>query len=97
MRSPHSLKAGRRARPANEDTRWIWGRHAALAALANPLRRIDAVLATRNAMDRLPRGITAELTTPNELDRLLPAGAAHQGLAVRADARASLEGVLSTA
>ncbi|MFZ4122186.1 MAG: TrmH family RNA methyltransferase [Caulobacterales bacterium] len=63
---------------------WVWGTHAALAALANPKRRIDKVIASRNAALRLPEGIEAHVLDPESMDGMLPPGAVHQGLAVRA-------------
>ncbi|MGE3303747.1 MAG: TrmH family RNA methyltransferase [Hyphomonadaceae bacterium] len=70
----------------HSDANWIWGTHPALAALANPRRRIARVLATRNAAARLPAGIAPEIVEPDALDALLPAGAVHQGVAVSAAA-----------
>jgi 23S rRNA (guanosine2251-2'-O)-methyltransferase len=68
---------------------WIWGLHAAGAALANPARRIREALLTRNAALRL--GLDPEapppfvkLTEPREIDQRLPEGAVHQGACVRA-------------
>ena len=58
--------------------------HASLAALANPARRIERVIATRNAAARLPSGIDAQILDPAAIDGMLPPGAVHQGLAVRA-------------
>jgi 23S rRNA (guanosine2251-2'-O)-methyltransferase len=58
--------------------------HAGLAALANPRRRIERVLATRNAAARLPPGLYAQILDPAAIDAALPSGAVHQGLAVRA-------------
>jgi 23S rRNA (guanosine2251-2'-O)-methyltransferase len=55
-----------------------------LAALANPARRIDRIVATRNAATRLPTGIDAQILDPDAIDGMLPPGAVHQGLAVRA-------------
>lgn len=67
---------------------WIWGAHAAGAALTNPKRIVSKVLVTRNAAQRaglapeaLP--IYAELLEAREIDERLPPGAVHQGLAVR--------------
>lgn len=74
---------------------WIWGLHAASAALANPDRQIAKVLATRNAANRagmnpeaLPPNVS--LVEPGELDERLPPGAVHQGIAVLAE---QLEGL----
>ena len=58
--------------------------HASIAALANPARRIERVVATRNAAQRLPAGIEPQLLDPDAIDGMLPPGAVHQGLAVRA-------------
>lgn len=58
--------------------------HACLAALANPARRIERVVATRNAAGRLPEGVEAQRLDPDAIDGMLPPGAVHQGLAVRA-------------
>jgi len=52
--------------------------------LANPRRRIDRVVATRNAATRLPAAIERQLLDPDAIDKMLPPGAVHQGLAVRA-------------
>jgi 23S rRNA (guanosine2251-2'-O)-methyltransferase len=63
---------------------WIWGVHASLAALANPARQIERVVATRNAAAKLPAGIETQILEPDAIDGMLPPGAVHQGLAVRA-------------
>lgn len=70
---------------------WVWGVHATLAALANPARRIERVVATRNAASRLPDGIDAQILEPDAIDGMLPPGAVHQGLAVRAHPLEPLE------
>ncbi|GIK48199.1 MAG: 23S rRNA (guanosine(2251)-2'-O)-methyltransferase RlmB [Alphaproteobacteria bacterium] len=62
----------------------MWGVHAALAVLANPARRIERVVATRNAASRLPPGAEPQILEPDAIDGMLPPGAVHQGLAVRA-------------
>jgi len=63
---------------------WIWGVHASLAVLANPARRIERLVATRNAASRLPDGVEPHILDPDAIDGMLPPGAVHQGLAVRA-------------
>jgi len=63
---------------------WVWGVHASLAALANPARRIERVVATRNAVARLPAGLDVQRLEPDAIDGMLPPGAVHQGIAVRA-------------
>lgn len=70
---------------------WLYGRHAVAAALANPARRIKRGFATKNAADWLgglglppDRLVLLEDARPDAIDRLLPAGAVHQGLAIEA-------------
>lgn len=70
------------------DRLWLYGRHAVAAALANPDRRVRRVLATKNAADWLrqtnaPTGEVYEIedAKPDAIDRALPPGAVHQGLA----------------
>jgi 23S rRNA (guanosine2251-2'-O)-methyltransferase len=67
---------------------WIWGLHAASAALANPKRKISKAYVSRNGAQRagldadaLPA--FAQLLEAKEIDDRLPPGAVHQGLAVR--------------
>jgi len=67
---------------------WLYGRHAVAAVLANPERRVRRVFATKNAADWLAsRTIREECrekiedAKPDAIDRLLPTGAVHQGLA----------------
>lgn len=65
---------------------WIWGVHAAMAALANPARTIERVIATRNALERIGEiaaGVEVQILEPAAMEGMLPPGAVHQGLAVR--------------
>lgn len=71
---------------------WLYGRHAVAAALCNPARRIRRILATKNAADWLrarglgdASGLGLEDAKPDALDKLLPTGAVHQGLAIEAE------------
>ncbi len=75
---------------------WIYGTHAALAALANPARRIFRIvvasetlpdLSPRIAAQEAARGERlplAQALSRDELERLLPRGSVHQGVAVQA-------------
>ena len=86
MKSPNRRKPPRRGdAPARL---WLYGRHAVAAALANPERRVRRVVATKNAGDWLSgRADLAALgekfqdLKPDAIDKLLPPGAVHQGLA----------------
>ena len=64
---------------------WLYGRHAVLAALANPDRRVERILATKEFAERhaaeLPAGRKVERFSREELGQRLPAGAVHQGIA----------------
>ncbi|MGE3143262.1 MAG: TrmH family RNA methyltransferase [Hyphomonadaceae bacterium] len=76
---------GRADEDGEEGPGWLWGLHAAQAALANPARRIERIVATRNAAHRLGRDIPGlQILDPDAIDGMLPPGAVHQGLAVRA-------------
>lgn len=65
---------------------WIWGQHAAAAALANPKRTIHTILMTENARARVRLPDNAPLpkiVAPQVLDKQLN-GSAHQGIALKA-------------
>lgn len=63
----------------------MYGLHAVTAALANPERHLHEVRATKNALARLPDTYNIRDASPAEIDRLLPEGAVHQGVAARVD------------
>jgi 23S rRNA (guanosine2251-2'-O)-methyltransferase len=66
---------------------WLYGRHAVLAALANPERRLERLLLTREMAERhgaelaAARASKPEILSREELAQRLPAGAVHQGIA----------------
>ena len=61
---------------------WLWGQHAVEAAVANERREVLQRVATENAARRV--GLSGfEILEPKALDKLLPPGAVHQGLAIR--------------
>ncbi len=70
---------------------WIWGRHPVEAALSNPrrtgLHRLVAAPGKGEASVHAPPGgqVRVETLEPQEIARLLPSGAVHQGLALLAD------------
>ncbi len=85
--SKKTIARGRAKNQANSTTKlWIWGTHAANAALCNPKRKVLQVLVSKNAMSRiakntLPPGIRT--CDPQRISDALPAGAVHQGIAVQ--------------
>lgn len=75
---------------------FVWGRHPVLAALANPARKgMGRLLATEDRAGELAKGDLThghkiEIIDVQALDRMLPPGAVHQGLAFKVQ---PLEGV----
>lgn len=65
---------------------FLFGTHAALAALANPMRKIKRVLVTKQTADELGGKIKApSLVDAKKLESMLPSGAVHQGIAVECE------------
>ncbi|MGP1275851.1 MAG: 23S rRNA (guanosine(2251)-2'-O)-methyltransferase RlmB [Caulobacterales bacterium] len=69
---------------------WIWGRHAVLAALANPKRVLLSLHVTRNSAkdldDAMQARIAAQIEEPGQISARLPDTAVHQGFALKAKA-----------
>ena len=76
---------------ASGGAEWLWGRHAVDAAVANArrsgLRRLVAAVGKASHLEEAigARGMRVETLDPQEIGRLLPSGAVHQGLALLAD------------
>lgn len=91
-----SDSAPRPSRTRADADNFVWGRHPVLAALANPARKgTGRLLATPERAAELERnklthGHKIEQIEPQALDRMLPPGAVHQGLAFKVQ---PLEGV----
>ncbi len=91
QRSPRPQRAG-----ADADN-FLWGRHPVVAALANPARKgMGRLLATADRAAEIERdglvkhGHVVEVMDAQLLERMLPAGAVHQGMVFKV---AALEGV----
>jgi 23S rRNA (guanosine2251-2'-O)-methyltransferase len=90
--SPSTRRGGRPAAkhgPASAVSDWVWGWHTALAAMANPQRGAPRRLVATSERAKALAAYSPALPVPEILDaaeiaRLLPPGAAHQGLAVQA-------------
>jgi 23S rRNA (guanosine2251-2'-O)-methyltransferase len=85
---------------------WLYGRHPVFAALENPDRRIERLLATTEVAKSFPTNLPAttanlrvEIVSRRDLDELLPEGAVHQGCALLAHPShtLTLEDILDTA
>ncbi|MGN6377153.1 MAG: 23S rRNA (guanosine(2251)-2'-O)-methyltransferase RlmB [Sphingomonas sp.] len=65
----------------------FWGRHAVIAALANPARTVRKLWGTREALAALdlPPVIPVTYADVADLGRLVPADAPHQGLVAEVD------------
>jgi 23S rRNA (guanosine2251-2'-O)-methyltransferase len=65
----------------------FWGRHAVLAALANPERTVRKLWGTHEAVAALdlPPALTVTYADAADLGRLVPADAPHQGLVAEVD------------
>lgn len=93
----------RQGRPPqiDEKVHWLWGQHPVEAALNNKARQCHKLLATARGAERMSsvaqtRGVRVEITDDDRLDRMLPKGAVHQGVALEVEplARIALEDVL---
>lgn len=67
---------------------WLYGLHTVVAALRNPQRKKLQFLATSSAIENLAQHIknpdpAPEIKDSQQISRLLPVGAVHQGLALR--------------
>ena len=76
-----------RARRFGPEPVWLFGLHAVRDALTNPARRIDRLVATRNASEKLrdaieARGVEVEEANPRKFPVELDPGSVHQGAAL---------------
>ena len=80
---PRPNRPHRQSRTGNQSV-WIFGRHAVLAALANPDRRIERLFATREMAEAHAAEIgktDKTITSREDLNQRLPNGSVHQGIA----------------
>jgi len=81
--SPRPNRPHRQSRGGHQSV-WLFGRHAVLAALANPDRRIERLFATREMAERHAAEIgktDKAIVSREDLNQRLPTGAVHQGIA----------------
>lgn len=87
---------------ATERGMWLYGLHAVTAALNNPARHVRRLATTPEGAAKLSRMAPAaapDILDRQALERLLPPGAVHQGVALSADALAQpdLEDIIARA
>src|ERR1700690_1634573 len=83
-------KREKRDRRCDNDLALIYGWHAVQAALENPARRIRRLLVTPNGARRLDElgiklAVAPNVVRPEEIDRMPPPDAVHQGVLAEAD------------
>lgn len=84
---PMSRRGHRPSKPQSGRPRF-WGKHAVIAALANPERTVRKIWGTREALGALdlPPVIPITYADVADLARLVPGDAPHQGLVAEVDA-----------
>lgn len=90
--SKAAMRKGHRPSKPHSGRPRFWGRHAVVAALANPDRRVHKLWATREAMAQLggeigdlPSSLPVTYADVADLGRLVPSDAPHQGLVIEVD------------
>jgi 23S rRNA (guanosine2251-2'-O)-methyltransferase len=80
---------------------WLYGMHPVMAALANPNRKLHRLVLTERAAQEISAKLLGrvkhEIADMNAINRLLPDGAVHQGVALQCEKlpKRDLEHVLS--
>lgn len=68
---------------------YLFGKHAVLAALANPMRKIKRVVVTKNTQAEFASALknikNIDVVDGNKLESLLPPGSVHQGIALQCE------------
>ncbi len=87
MTTPNRNKRPARKKPyAGQERYWLYGLHPVRAALVNPARKYGKLLATRNAAANLGEApFPPDIVERKAIDRLVPADAVHQGIALEVD------------
>jgi len=84
-----SKKRNNRKDIKSPNSLWLYGKHPVIAALKNKRRQIKKILITENVKKELSQNIAGlesiiEIVRPSEIDKFLPEGAVHQGIACEA-------------
>lgn len=77
-------KFSKNGTPTTKSPLIIYGRHAVLAALANPKRHIEKILCTKENVSEIAKAsmIPPQIVDRKEIDKLLSPDAVHQGFAL---------------
>jgi 23S rRNA (guanosine2251-2'-O)-methyltransferase len=83
-----NAKGPRGQGPDKDGADWLWGWHPVVAALANPQRPAPKRLVAteervRQLAERFGKAVSPEILDAPDLRAMLPAGAIHQGLALK--------------
>ncbi|MEZ5757343.1 MAG: 23S rRNA (guanosine(2251)-2'-O)-methyltransferase RlmB [Emcibacteraceae bacterium] len=78
--------------PSQSKGLWLFGRHAVLAALENPMRKIKRLIVATKSQDQYQHALTEihlnhralhpEIVANEQFEKLLPPDAVHQGIAL---------------
>lgn len=81
------MRRGNRQHGGGGNRTRFWGRHAVIAALANPERRVTKLWGTRDALTRLdlPPVLPVVYADVADLGRMVPHDAPHQGMVAEVD------------
>lgn len=84
---PPLMRRGNRGAAASGQRTRFWGRHAVIAALANPARTVRKLWGTRAALGllELPPILPVVYADVADLGRMVPVDAPHQGLVAEVD------------
>ncbi len=104
QRPAHHEKRRQEAHTSSARPFWIYGNHAVKAALLNERRKVRRLVAAPQALEKLAgcwkaRGMNPENFAMNDIAKLLPEGAVHQGVALEVMPLelVTLEGYLASA
>ena len=90
--NPKNLKSGKSGRKENphEDDSVIYGLYAVIAALQNPARNCQKLIATKNALNEIrqqtdiPPNLDVQEASPDQINKKLKPGTVHQGVLLNA-------------
>jgi len=88
----HKREQGKPTQKASSNGLWLYGKHAVLAALENPMRKIKRLMITKRSHDQYQQALTdihlnhralnPEIAAIEVFEKNLPADSVHQGIAL---------------